>query len=368
MLRASMDMFNAGLRAAGMPAISTTLLDLVVVHPSAGPPAGAGSSAAADAARRVTPKALAGAVLGATAGALAFACAAAGVAARRRRAASRATDARRRLEEEGGSPGGVSADMSLRKLSTLQQASTSATDSQLLNQTPQSGSATGSTTGGLGGTTFGSSSDERSSGGGVLWQAVASDATELTMHERIGAGGAAVVHRAAWRGSEVAVKIWNPPPRQAAQGSTPLEPSFMREVQLLSRLRHPNILAIYALVRAPTMMIMEFGAAGSLQDLLSRSSLAELGWRRRLGIATQVACGVEFLHAQSPPIIHLDLKCGNIVLNEALVPKARADNDAGGSACMHVLTCFLRLPRARSPAHRLRISASAGWRVRAPRG
>ena len=101
--------------------------------------------------------------------------------------------------------------------------------------------------------------------------------------------------------------------------------SFLREVQLLSSLRHPNILAIYAVVKQPPMMIMEFGAAGSLKDLLARSSLATLGWARRVSISTSVASAVEFLHAQSPPIIHTDLKAGNIVLSgnglEALVPK-----------------------------------------------
>jgi len=34
-----------------------------------------------------------------------------------------------------------------------------------------------------------------------------------------------------------------------------------------------------------------------------------------------VAAGVEFLHHQTPPIIHMDLKSGNIVLTESLVPK-----------------------------------------------
>jgi hypothetical protein len=286
-----------------------------------------------------------GAVLGAVAGALALVGAAVGVATMRRRAALRALTADGG-SSAGGAPAGLvaDADPSLRKHDTLPPTPHAATMGVQQLRAPAAASNTGSSrsTGalpsGLLDATVGSSSDgsDGSTGG---WFAVASDATELTVHERIGAGAVAVVHRAAWRGSEIAVKIWNPTPGLVAPG-TPLDSSFMREVQLLSSLRHPNILAIYALVKAPRpMMIMELGAAGSLKDVLARSSLADLGWRRRLGIATQVACGVEFLHAQSPPIIHTDLKCGNIVLNESLVPKARAtahEQPASACACAHV--------------------------------
>lgn len=81
------------------------------------------------------------------------------------------------------------------------------------------------------------------------------------------------------------------------------------------------MLAIYGIVKSPPMMIMEYGAAGSLKDLLARTTLATLGWQRRMSIAASVASGVEFLHAQTPPIIHTDLKAGNIVMDASLTPK-----------------------------------------------
>jgi serine/threonine protein kinase len=95
----------------------------------------------------------------------------------------------------------------------------------------------------------------------------------------------------------------------------------MREVTLLSNLRHPNILGIYALVREPRMLVMEYAAGGSLRALLARSTRDTLPWPQRLTILAGVACGVEFLHAQTPPVIHFDLKCENIVLTESLVPR-----------------------------------------------
>jgi serine/threonine protein kinase len=69
------------------------------------------------------------------------------------------------------------------------------------------------------------------------------------------------------------------------------------------------------------MLVLELCLGGSLANLLQRSTLDTLSWRRRLDIAVGVACGVEFLHSQDPPVIHRDLKSANVVLSEAQVPK-----------------------------------------------
>lgn len=57
---------------------------------------------------------------------------------------------------------------------------------------------------------------------------------------------------------------------------------------------------------------MELGIS-SLLDLLGRNSLSTLGWKQRMVLAHGVAAGVEFLHSQSPQIIHLDLKVSSTV-------------------------------------------------------
>ena len=60
---------------------------------------------------------------------------------------------------------------------------------------------------------------------------------------------------------------------------------------------------------------------GSLYDLLHRSSgrpgpggALVIDWRRRLRMATHACRGMAFLHAQSPPIIHRDLKTANLLV------------------------------------------------------
>ena len=38
-----------------------------------------------------------------------------------------------------------------------------------------------------------------------------------------------------------------------------------------------------------------------------------LPWSIRIAIAANIATGVEFLHAQTPVIVHRDLKCGRFI-------------------------------------------------------
>ena len=182
-----------------------------------------------------------------------------------------------------------------------------------------------------------SASSTNSSG----WRAVVSDEAEVKLGKLLGQGGFAAVYEARWRGTLVAVKVFESrelgdfqrmddqttgwtsyssqgtstigdtvlQPHASGARDTRADPSFAREVVLLSKLRHPNILAIYAFVPGPrAMLVMELGILGSLKALLERNSLISLPWAERVKLGVGVACGVAFLHAQTPPIIHRDLK------------------------------------------------------------
>jgi len=197
-----------------------------------------------------------------------------------------------------------------------------------------------------------------SSGGGTSTSAMGTMkpmllGEELVVGDLIGSGGYARVHRAAWNGTQVAVKCfetlawlnpmnlnrWESGPsfglnandsqtdsRSLLGGSSTGDSadkmgSLMQELQLLQSLRHPNICAVYGLVLRPPMLVIELATAGSLMALLKRSTSASLPWPTRVSIATGVAAGVEFLHAQEPPLIHRDLKSANVVLTDTLMPK-----------------------------------------------
>ena len=169
------------------------------------------------------------------------------------------------------------------------------------------------------------------------------EASELQLDAICGMGFMGTVYSASWRGVPVAVKVFKADvtvalglqsmPTADLPGSIAIvtdkggftgshTSSFLSELEMLSSVRHPNILACYAfVVGPPAMLVVELGTAGSLKDLLARTTLAELPWRRRLELCAGVAAGVEFLHSLTPQLIHGDLKSANIVLDGLLVPK-----------------------------------------------
>jgi serine/threonine protein kinase len=103
--------------------------------------------------------------------------------------------------------------------------------------------------------------------------------------------------------------------------------SFMAEVQLLSQLRHPNVVLFMAMSRMPNgevAVLTEFCPLGSLFDLLhngSASSLAALTMKVRLKMAIDIARGMTYLHSQKPPMIHQDLKSMNVLVCEGYTCK-----------------------------------------------
>lgn len=63
-------------------------------------------------------------------------------------------------------------------------------------------------------------------------------------------------------------------------------------------------------------LVMEFMENGSLASL--RSRVPSVPWALRLRILHQVALGMNFLHSLKPPLLHLDLKPGNVLLDGEL--------------------------------------------------
>ena len=96
--------------------------------------------------------------------------------------------------------------------------------------------------------------------------------------------------------------------------------SFVREVELLSQLRHPNVLLyIGACVdpRQPLCIVSELFPGGSIHDLLFRRK-RPLNTEQRYRIAVSVARGMYYLHSSSPQILHRDLKSSNVLVDESV--------------------------------------------------
>ena len=107
---------------------------------------------------------------------------------------------------------------------------------------------------------------------------------------------------------------------------------FVRECQLMSTLRHPNIVqflgvAFFPDSRLPALVMERL--LTSLHDLLDpdtpppRDAAPPLAFSMALkcSVLQDVARGLAYLHGQSPPIIYRDLSARNVLLNSGMVGK-----------------------------------------------
>ncbi|CAA7401216.1 unnamed protein product [Spirodela intermedia] len=133
---------------------------------------------------------------------------------------------------------------------------------------------------------------------------------------KIGEGGYGPVFRATLDSTVVAIKVLRP---DAAQGAK----QFQQEIEVLGCIRHPNMVLLMGACPEYGCLVYEYMANGSLEDrLFCRSNTPPLPWQLRFRIAAEIATGLLFLHQTKPePLVHRDLKPGNILLDHNFVSK-----------------------------------------------
>jgi RNA polymerase sigma factor (sigma-70 family) len=159
--------------------------------------------------------------------------------------------------------------------------------------------------------------------------------SDVVLLRQLGQGGMGKVYRATWRGSDgpVAVKLLRKPLR----GHETAAARFREEAALLTRLRHPGIVAVHGVGLLPD------GGRFLVMDLVEGSDLARrprppvadaLRW------AAEAADAIEYAHARG--VVHCDLKPSNLLLggdghvrvSDFGLARSLADGDApqGGTA------------------------------------
>lgn len=130
----------------------------------------------------------------------------------------------------------------------------------------------------------------------------------------IGDGGFGTVYRGKLLdGRDVAVK-------RLYESNIKRVEQFANEIVILSRLRHQNLVSLYGCTSPRSrelVLVYEFVNNGTVADHLhgERSQERLLSWKHRLSIAVETAAALAYLHAVDPPIIHRDVKTGNILLD-----------------------------------------------------
>mmetsp|Transcript_2512 Transcript_2512/g.8926 ORF Transcript_2512/g.8926 Transcript_2512/m.8926 type:complete len:872 (+) Transcript_2512:51-2666(+) len=141
------------------------------------------------------------------------------------------------------------------------------------------------------------------------------DFNDVELFEKIGQGGFGEVYRGTWKGEEVAVK------RLLHDALTDQElENFFQEIKVMSQLKHPNVVHFMgAALQAPNLCVLtEFVARGNMREVLKK---CQLSLRKKVEMCIGAAEGVLYLHTRDPPIVHRDIKCLNLLVNEDFVVK-----------------------------------------------
>ncbi len=136
------------------------------------------------------------------------------------------------------------------------------------------------------------------------------DFADYRLHQWIGDGASGNVYRASEKatGRTVAVKFL----KKQFLFQPRWVDSFLREVQMVSRLQHPGIISIHGLGKTPNrgfFLVMEWAPEGDLNRYATakRAPLTQIcRWMLELTAALQ--------HAHQHGVIHCDLKPGNVLI------------------------------------------------------
>lgn len=129
--------------------------------------------------------------------------------------------------------------------------------------------------------------------------------------ENVGQGGMSVVYKAMQTAMNrvVAVKML----RMGLSSDPIFSQRFMREVSLLGKLNHPNIVTVFdsgMTAQGNLYLVMDFLSGQTLQKVLDKSGALPID--RAASLILQICDALN--HAHKRDIIHRDLKPGNIMI------------------------------------------------------
>ena len=128
----------------------------------------------------------------------------------------------------------------------------------------------------------------------------------------IGSGSFGVVRKVAWRKTPVAAKV--------AHNMLPEQKQlFLRELEVMVRLRHPNVVQFLGYVDKPFVIVMEYLPCG---DLRAYCKTRRVSVSHKSRICVDVLRALTYLHNRKPSsIIHRDVKPTNVLMTRSGVAK-----------------------------------------------
>ena len=158
---------------------------------------------------------------------------------------------------------------------------------------------------------------------------------QITQNE-IGRGSFGVVYGAVYEGTECVAKEIHSNLIGGGVSNNVVLQSFIKEINILSTLRHSNIVYFFGVhfrkgSQIPVLIIERMWM--SLAKLLEERK--SIPFVVKVHILHDVACGLKFLHGQDPPVIHRDLTANNILVNKNMDAKI---TDLGLATALEAIT------------------------------
>ncbi|XP_031503737.1 protein kinase STUNTED [Nymphaea colorata] len=146
------------------------------------------------------------------------------------------------------------------------------------------------------------------------YEVLARATSQFSSDNLVGKGGSSRVYKGCLcDGRELAVKI--------LKSSNDAWKEFLLEIEMATTLKHKNIISLvgFCFTKSSFLLVYDFLSRGSLEENLHGSKDKHfLSWAERYKVAVGVARALVYLHnANSPPVVHRDVKSSNILLSDS---------------------------------------------------
>jgi serine/threonine-protein kinase TNNI3K len=143
--------------------------------------------------------------------------------------------------------------------------------------------------------------------------------SSCALERSLGCGSSGEAFLASWRGARVVVKTMKLLHDDDDARKALARRAFVRECEIMARLRHPNVLAFYGANTdangTNAHVVCEYAPGGTLKQWLYENKGKKRSLSARLEMGLDIARAFAYLESRTPRVMHRDLKPSNVFVS-----------------------------------------------------